>query len=58
MGQIHQLFLHFKKAYDLDKKEVWHNILIEFGISLKPVRLIEMCLNKTCSEVHIDKCLP
>jgi len=58
MGPIHQLFLDFKQAYDLVKKEVWHNILIKFGIPVKPVRLIEICLNRTCSEAHIDKCLP
>jgi len=58
MVPMHQLFLHFKKAYDLVKKEVLHNILIQFGIPMKPVRLIEMCLNKTYSEVHTDKCLP
>jgi hypothetical protein len=30
-------------------------ILIEFGISIKLVRLIKMCLNKTQSKVHIGK---
>jgi hypothetical protein len=29
-----------------------YNILIEFGISRKPVGLIKMCLNETCSMVH------
>lgn len=58
MGPMHQLLLHFKKAYDLVKREVLHNILIKFGIPMKPVRLTEMCLNKTCSEVHRDTCLP
>jgi hypothetical protein len=36
-------------------REVLHNVLIEFGVSMKLVRLIEMCLNKTCSKVHIGK---
>jgi hypothetical protein len=32
-----------------------YNILIEFGVPMKLVRLIEMCLNETYSEVHIGK---
>jgi hypothetical protein len=32
-----------------------YNILIEFGIPLKLVRLIKMCLNETYSKVHIGK---
>jgi len=31
------------------------NIFIEFGILMKLVRLIKMCLNETHSKVHIDK---
>jgi len=30
-----------------------YNILIEFGISMKLVRLIKMCLNETRSRVQI-----
>jgi hypothetical protein len=37
----------FKKAYDLVKREIFYNILIEFGVPMKLVRLIKMCLNKT-----------
>jgi hypothetical protein len=40
---VHQLLGDFKKAYDSVKSEVLHNILIEFGISMKLVRLIKMC---------------
>jgi len=29
---VHQLFIDFKKAYDLFRREVSYNILIEFGI--------------------------
>jgi hypothetical protein len=29
---VHQLFIDFKKAYDLAKREVLYNILLEFGI--------------------------
>ena len=32
-----------------------YNILIEFGITMKLVRLIKMCLNETYSKVHIGK---
>jgi hypothetical protein len=40
---VHQLFVDFKKAYDSVRREVLYNILIEFGIPLKLVRLIKMC---------------
>ena len=29
---VHQLFIDFKKAYDSDRREVLHKILMEFGI--------------------------
>jgi hypothetical protein len=32
-----------------------YNILIEFGVPLKQVRLIKMCLNETYSKVRIGK---
>jgi len=32
--------------------EVLYNILIEFGIPMKQVRLIKMCLNKTYNKFH------
>jgi hypothetical protein len=40
---VYQLFIDFKKAYGLVEKEVLYNILIEFGIPMKLVRLIKMC---------------
>jgi hypothetical protein len=52
---VHQLFIDFKKAYDSVRREVLYNILIEFGVPMKVVRLIEMCLNETYSKVHIGK---
>jgi hypothetical protein len=39
---VHQLFIDFKKAYDSVKREVLYNILFEFGIPKKLVRLIKM----------------
>jgi hypothetical protein len=50
-----ELFIDFKKAYDLVRREVLYNILIEFGIPLKLVRLIKICLNETYSRVQVDK---
>jgi hypothetical protein len=37
--------------------EVLYNILIEFGIPMKQVRLIKMFLNETYSKVYIGKTL-
>jgi len=39
---VHQLFIDFKKAYDSVRREALYNILIEFGIPKKLVRLIKM----------------
>jgi hypothetical protein len=38
---VHQLFTDFKKAYDYNsfRREVLYNILIEFGIPMKLIRL-------------------
>jgi hypothetical protein len=46
---VHQLFVDFKRASDSVTKEVLYNILIEFGVPMKLVRLIKICLNKKCS---------
>ena len=40
---VHQLFIDFEKAYDSVRKYVLYNIVIEFGIPVKLVRLIRMC---------------
>jgi hypothetical protein len=40
--------MDFKKAYNSVRREVLCNILIEFGVRKKLVRLIKMCLTETC----------
>jgi hypothetical protein len=52
---VHQLFVDFKKAYDSVRREVLYNVLIEFGVPMKLVRLIRMCLNETYSKVRIGR---
>jgi len=42
IGTVRQLFIDCKKSYD-SLREVLYNILIEFGIPMKLVRLIKMC---------------
>jgi hypothetical protein len=39
---VHQLFIDLNKTYDSVRKEVLQNILIEFGVPMKVVRLIKM----------------
>ena len=53
--EIHQLFIDFKKAYDSVRREVLYNIVIEFGIPKKLVRLIKMSLTETYSRVRVGK---
>jgi hypothetical protein len=45
----------FKKAHDSIRREVLYNILIKFGVPMKLVRLIKMCLNEMYSKVHVGK---
>ncbi|KAJ4435487.1 hypothetical protein ANN_18103 [Periplaneta americana] len=51
------LFIDFKKAYDSLKRQVLYDILIEFGIPKKLLRLIKMCLSETYSTVRIGQFL-
>jgi hypothetical protein len=55
---IQQLFKDYKKALDSARREVLYNILIEFCVPIKPVRLIKMCLNETYSKLRVGKHLP
>ena len=52
---MHQLFVDFKKAYDSVRREDLCNILIEFGIPMKLVRLIKKCLIESYSSVQVGK---
>ena len=52
---VHQLFADLKKAYDSVRREVLYNILLEFGIPKKLIRLIKMCLAETYSRVRVRK---
>jgi hypothetical protein len=54
---VHQIFIDFKKAYDSVKRDVLFNILLEFGIPQKLVRLIKMCLSETYSKIRVGKLL-
>jgi hypothetical protein len=42
-------------SYDSVRREALYNILIEFGIPKKLVRLIKMCLPETYSRVRVGK---
>jgi hypothetical protein len=52
---VHQLFLDFKKASDSVRREVLYNILTEFGIPMKLVRLMKICLPETYSRIRVGK---
>ena len=52
---VHQLFIDLKKAYDSVRREVLYNILIEFCIPMKLVRLIKLCMTETYSRVRVGK---
>jgi hypothetical protein len=52
---VHQLFIDFKKAYDSIRREALYNILIEFGIPKKLIRVLKMCLTETYSRVRVSK---
>jgi hypothetical protein len=47
--------MNFKKDYDSIRKDVLYNLLIDFRILVKLVRLTKMCLNDTYSRVRVGK---
>jgi hypothetical protein len=53
--EYNETVIDFKKAYDSVRREILYNILIEFGVPMKLVRLIKMCLNETYSKVSTGK---
>ena len=50
-----QLITDLKKAYDSVRREVLYAILSEFGIPMKLVKLMKMCLAGTYSRVWVGK---
>jgi hypothetical protein len=52
---VHQRFIDFKKAYNSVRRQNLYNILTEFGILMKLVRLIRMCLTELYSRVQVGK---
>jgi hypothetical protein len=52
---LRQLSTDFRKAYDSVRREILYNILIEFGIPTKLVRLIKLCLTETFSRVWVGQ---
>jgi len=56
--EVHQLFIHFKKAYVSVRREVIYKILIEFGIHRNLVNLVKMSLMETYNRVRVGKNVP
>jgi hypothetical protein len=52
---VHQLVIEFQKAYDSVTRKVLYNILIVFGVSMKLVRLINMCFDEIYVNVYLGK---
>jgi hypothetical protein len=52
---VHQLFIDFMLGYYSVRWEVLYNILIEFCIPVKLVRLLKMCMNETYSRVRVGR---
>jgi hypothetical protein len=47
---VRELYIDLEKAYDSVRREILYNILIEFGIPMKLVRLIKMSLDEPMGE--------
>jgi hypothetical protein len=54
---VDQLIVNFKKSYHSRRREVFYNILIFFGMRMKLVRLLKMCLNGISSTVRVVRLL-
>jgi len=52
---VYHIFIDFNKAYGSIRREVLYNILIECGVPMKLLRVLNMCLNETCSRVRVGK---
>ena len=52
---MHQFFIDFKKVYDSFRREVLYNILNEFGIPMKLLKLIKMGLTEMYSRIRVGK---
>jgi hypothetical protein len=50
---VYELFIDLKKAYDSVRRGALYNILTEFGIPMKLVRLTKMCLTEMYSRVWV-----
>ena len=47
-----------QRVYDSFRMAVLYITVVEFGIPMKLVKLIKVCLNETCSIVLVGKYLP
>ena len=52
---MHHIFIDFNKAYGSIRREILYNILIECGVPMKMLRVINLCLNETYSRVRVGK---
>jgi hypothetical protein len=50
-GTLQQLITDLQEACNIVREEVLYNILFEFSIQMKLVRLIKMCLSKNYGNV-------
>ena len=48
-------YTDFKEAYNSVRNDILYNILIKFGIHMKLIRLMKMCLTETCSRSQLEK---
>jgi hypothetical protein len=49
------LLIDFKTVYHSFSRKFSYTIQFEFGIFMKLLRLIKMCLNETCSRFQVRK---